>query len=148
MLGKPRERPSPVLYLNLGRKFKPRVLSAIGFVQRAAANAATALERPRVGVPAALGAVALGVVLMAANIAHDHRGADVAVVPSPVKAFVAVAPKPDPISIAVAPSPTPVPEKSTARVDTTPTGAIAEAPPVKAKHKKHPRKLKELDSDR
>jgi hypothetical protein len=125
---------------------------------RAAARAASLLDNPRIGGFAALGAIVVGGLMMAANIERGDVQAPVAeaqnaapVAPVAPVARVAVAPAPSPSVVAVAPaSPValapPQADKTTIRVDTTTTGAIAQDGPAKPKHKTHPKKAKLVDN--
>jgi type IV secretory pathway VirB10-like protein len=135
----------------LAQDFKQRAQAAIPFPRAAIAafvSRRLSLRVPPLGAFVSLGAVALGAGLMFANVAHERRAAAIAVavappaIVAPVQA-VALAPpklepKPDPIAAVATAAPSP--EKTTERVDTMPTGAIGEAPKLKAKHKHHPKK--------
>jgi hypothetical protein len=118
-----------------------------------------AVDNNRFGAYAALGAIALGGIMLMANIAHNRSAtlpaASVANVSDTSYGVIAVkplaAPQPDATPIAVAPA-TPVPspvavaEKSAVRIDTSTTGAIASPAPAHPKHKAHPKKPKDVDS--
>jgi hypothetical protein len=108
-------------------------------------------EDPRLGAYAFLGAIGLGALMMMGARSHDHRAATVAaaeiVVPAQVKAAAkAASPAPDALAAMAAPSPAlaQATEKLTARVDTTPTASIPDAPTPRLKHKHH-RKAKPQD---
>jgi hypothetical protein len=152
MNGKQAERKaSPVFSFPLAQEFKQRAQSAIPFpraVVAALVSRRLSLRIPPWGALVSLGAVALGAALMIANVAHERRAAAVAVAPpavvAPVQAVALASPKldpkPDPIAAVATAAPAPAAEKTTERVDTTPTGAIAEPPKLKAKHKHHAKK--------
>ncbi len=115
------------------------------------ATAAAAANHPKLGVFASVGAIALGGMMMIANIKHERVEAPVALAPvTPAikapeiaKAQPApLAPAPNAASADAVPSSPAVIAKSTARVDMTPTGAIATEPATKLRHKPHPKKNK------
>jgi hypothetical protein len=159
-LTKPRERLTLVFNFRIAQQFKKRAIapSPRGAVATSAAMG-PAFDNNRFGAYAAIGAIALGGVMLMANIAHNRSAtlsaASVANVSDTSYGTIAVkslaAPQPDATPIAVAPA-TPVPspvaaaEKSPVRVDTSPTGAIASAPVAHPKHKAHPKKTKDVDS--
>ena len=147
----------------IAQQFKRRAAGMIAQSRRGAIPRSAAMDptfdNSRFGAYAAVGAVALGAVMLMANIAHNRSAtlpaASVANVSDTSYGSIAVkplaAPQPDPTPIAVAPA-TPVPlpvaaaEKSPARVDTSPTGAIASTPAAHPKRKPHPKKPKDVDS--
>jgi hypothetical protein len=95
-----------------------------------------------------LGAIALGGALMVANIAHEHRSVPVVAAhpptaTEPIQAVALDPPKPAPTADTAQTSP--AAEKSTARIDTSPIGAIPDTTKIKPKHKHHFKKIKELD---
>jgi hypothetical protein len=118
------------------------------------------LENPKAGGFAALGVVLLGAALMVANIERGDADAPVAeaqteapVAPTTPVARVAVTPVAPPANTVAVASSTPValaapqPEKTTVRVDTSSTGAIAQDSSTKPKHKTHPKKQKLVDNE-
>ncbi len=139
---------------NLAQEFKKRAKAAILFPRPGVAAAAPGARSSTLGAYATLAAVVLGGALMMANVAREHRADAVGVAaPPPPAAIQAVAlapPKADPPKVEpapAAPAPAATPEKSTARIDTTPVGAISDAPKPKPKHKHHPKKVKPLDTE-
>jgi outer membrane biosynthesis protein TonB len=133
----------------IAQKLKKRIAAAL-----ASTSGAAALDNSRMGAYAALGAIALGGAMLWANIAREHSNIPVAATPisaaatSAVAAKRAPAPQSEPTPVAVAPPAPPAapPEKSAPAVDMSTTGAIAPDPPVKHKHRTHPKKTKALDS--
>jgi hypothetical protein len=138
-----------LLKFRLPQEFKKRVAAAL-----TSTSGAAAVDNSRMGAYAALGAIALGGAMLWANIAREHRNIPVAAAPisaaatSAVAAKRAPAPQSEPTPVAVAPVAPPAapPEKPAPAVDMSTTGAISLDPPVKHKHKLHPKKTKALDS--
>ncbi|MDE3176886.1 MAG: hypothetical protein KGM15_12365 [Pseudomonadota bacterium] len=101
-------------------------------------------------------AVLAGALLMTQAARETYPGAHsapVAAVEAPQAAAVAATPKVESAALAAAAAPSPAPApapkvvaKTTARVDMTPTGAIAQEPAAKPKHKPHKKKAKALDN--
>ncbi len=141
---------------DLAQEFKKRARAAILFPRSAAAaaTAAPVAHSTKFGAYASLAAIVLGGALMMANVAREHRAAAAvaAATPAPpaIEAVALAPPKADPpkvAPVAATPAPAPAPEKSTARIDTMPIGAISDTPKLKGKHKHHPKKVKPLDND-
>ena len=130
---------------HLAREFKARAQAALPFPRDVIAIAAHPVSS---GAFAALGAIMLGGALMFANIAHERRSLPVAAAlpaASAIQAVSLVPSKPDPIAVAVKlPQ---APQKSTARIDTSPVAAIPEPARIKPKHRRHRKKIKALDND-
>jgi hypothetical protein len=153
-----------VFSFRLSQEFKKRAAGMVPPFPRgvvpSSASINPALDNGRFGAYAAVGAIALGGVMLMGNIAHNRSAVPVAEATAastanatdPTNGAVAVkllaAPQPDAIAVAPAmPVATPVAaEKSAVRVDTSTTGAIASPPLAHPKHKPHRRKTKDVDS--
>jgi hypothetical protein len=138
--------------LTLADELRSRAQTALPALRRAGALAAPVTRHPHFGAYASLAAIGLGALLMAANIAHEHRAAPAvaarlaapAAIPaavakaSPIRAEAAK-PPPDPIAAIATASPAlpKAAEKITQRIDTTPTASIAEKEPAKPKRARH-----------
>lgn len=157
----------PLFNFRLAQEFRKRAADMIGPFPRGVVPTSTAVssgfESSRMGAYSALGAIGLGGVMLVANIAHNRCDVPVAALSaeSPVAASqpskaaaaakVVSAPEPDVNSVAAAPatpiaSPVAATDKSTARVDTSTTGAISTETPAHPKHKPRLKKAKDLDS--
>jgi len=165
MLGKSRERLTPVVKFRIAQIFRRRAAGVIQPCLRGADSTAiggvSGSGNTRFGAYAALGAIGLGGAMLMANIARNR--CDVPVATSQVAAPAMASGEPrtadaakaagvakaDPAPVADAPAPPPAvaTEKSTDRVDNSPTGSIAEDAPAKPKHKARVRKHKKLDSN-
>ncbi len=151
----------------LSQEFKKRAAGMIAPFPRGAVPTSAAidpgLDNSRFGAYAAIGAIALGGVMLMANIAHNRSAVPVAEAPAastanasdPTNGAVAIkslaAPQPVATPIAVAPatpvaSPVATAEKSAVRIDTSTTGAIASPTLTHPKHKPHRKKTKDVDS--
>jgi len=146
-LGKAERKPLPLLRSILARDFIRR--ARVAFPRDIVTFGASAAAHPRFGAFAALGAIALGAVLMIANGARDHAAARLAAAAPPLDrvAVARTTPKSEPTPIAAAAPLPPATEKMRNRVDVTPIASIPKPQPATPRHRPHRRKLRRLDKE-
>jgi hypothetical protein len=145
-----------VFRINVSRAFGRRAEQALDIARRATSSGKAKFAvapNPRLGAVAALGAIALGGAMLVANIAQERRevqlaGARAAASQKANETRMHALSPVQPTSSAPAttlPALSAPEAKLTARVDMTPTGAIAKEPPPTLRRKPHARKKKIVD---